>query len=199
MAYYPSAIQALIDQFAKFPSIGEKSAQRFVFFLLRQQQEELVKFATLIINLRETMIVCSQCQNYSDRTPCSLCTQPTRDKSILCVVAYSHDVNAIEKTGEYKGLYHILGGNINILDGITPDTLRIKELAERIKKSNRGIQEVILACNPDLEGESTNLYLEKILKQYPVKVTKLARGLPRGADIEYTDEITLGDALKARL
>ncbi len=199
MAYYPSAIQALIDQFAKFPSIGEKSAQRFVFFLLRQQQEELVKFATLIINLRETMIVCSQCQNYSDRNPCSLCTQPTRDKSILCVVAYSHDVNAIEKTGEYKGLYHILGGNINILDGITPDTLRIKELAERIKKSNRGIQEVILACNPDLEGESTNLYLEKILKQYPVKVTKLARGLPRGADIEYTDEITLGDALKARL
>ncbi len=199
MAYYPSAIQALIDQFAKFPSIGEKSAQRFVFFLLRQQQEELVKLATLIINLRETIIVCSQCQNYSDRNPCSLCTQPTRDKSILCVVAYSHDVNAIEKTGEYKGLYHILGGNINILDGITPDTLRIKELAERIKKSNRGIQEVILACNPDLEGESTNLYLEKILKQYPVKVTKLARGLPRGADIEYTDEITLGDALKARL
>ncbi|MDO8571354.1 MAG: recombination mediator RecR [bacterium] len=195
---YPGAIQALIDQFAKFPGIGEKSAQRFVFFLLRQSQQELLRLAKLIMNLRDAILVCSECQDYSDRNPCALCISPTRDQTRICVITHSHDAQAIEKTGEYKGLYHVLGGNINIIDGITPDKLRIKELVERIKDSKQKIQEVILAFNPDLEGESTNLYLGKILKQYPVKVTKLARGLPRGADIEYADEITLADAMKAR-
>ena len=195
---YPSPIQALIDQFAKFPGIGEKSAQRFVFFLLRQPQQELLRMAKLIMNLRDAILTCSMCHNYSDRTLCMQCANPSRDKSVLCVVAVSHEVEALEKTGEYRRLYHVLGGNINILDGITPDKLTIKELIERLKHPDQLIKEVILAFNPDLEGESTMLYLSKLLKTYPVKITRLARGLPRGADIEYADEITLADAMKAR-
>lgn len=195
---YPSVLQALINQFAKFPGIGEKSAQRFVFFLLRQQKEDLLSLAKLIAYLRETIVTCSICHNYSDKNPCTLCMSQERDRAILCVVAYSHDVHALEKTGEYKGLYHVLGGNLNVLDGMTPDKLHIKQLVERIRDSKLAVREVILAFNPDLEGESTNLYLSKILKQFTVKTTKLARGLPRGADIEYADEMTLADAMKAR-
>ena len=117
---------------------------------------------------------------------------------MICVVAYSHDVRALERTGAYRGLYHVLGGTLNILDGVTPDKLRIKELIERLRGANKKIQEIILGFNPDLEGESTALYLSKLLKPYDLKITKLARGLPRGADIEYADDITLGEALKAR-
>jgi recombination protein RecR len=195
---YPSPIQALIDQFVKFPGIGEKSAQRFVFFLLRQNQQDLLRMAKLIMNLRDTVVICLSCHNYADRTPCAICTNPSREKNTLCVVAFSHEVEAIEKTGDYRGLYHVLGGNINILEGITPDKLNIKELIERLKHPDQKIKEVILAFNPDLEGESTTLYLSKLLKTYPVRVTRLARGLPRGSDIEYADEITLGDAMKLR-
>lgn len=195
---YPSAIQALIDTFSKFPGIGEKTAQRFVFHLLRQPQQELIRFAKQIMNLNDAVMVCSTCFNYSDRNPCASCVHPSREAGVICVVAYSHDVQALERTGEYKGAYHVLGGNINILDGITPDKLKIKELVERIKNASKKMQEVILAFNPDLEGESTTLYLSKLLKHYPVRVTRLARGLPRGADIEYADEITLGDAVKSR-
>jgi len=195
---YPTPIQALIDQFTKFPGIGEKSAQRFVFFLLRQQQQELLRMAKLIMNLRDAIVTCLVCHNYADRTPCALCAHPSREKGVVCVVAFSHEVEAIEKTGDYRGLYHILGGNINILEGITPDKLKIKELTERLKHPDQKIKEIILAFNPDLEGESTTLYLSKLLKSYPVRVTRLARGLPRGADIEYADEVTLGDAMKMR-
>lgn len=195
---YPTAIRLLIEQFSKFPGIGEKSAQRFVFFLLRQPTTELLKLAKLIMNLHDSVTLCSICQNFAERTPCTLCGNAGRDQSIICVVAQSHDVSALERTREYRGVYHVLGGNINILDGVTPDKLKVKELIERVKDPVKKIKEVILAFNPDLEGESTNLYLSKLLKSYPVQLTRLARGLPRGADIDYADEITLGDALKSR-
>lgn len=195
---YPSAIKLLIEQFAKFPGIGEKAAQRFVFFLLRQSSSELLKLAKLIMNLHDSVTICLTCYNYSERNPCMICSSAARVRSIVCVVAQSHDVAALEKTHEYKGLYHVLGGNINILEGITPDKLKVRELVERIRDSQGKITEVILAFNPDLEGESTNLYLSKIFRSYNVTVTRLARGLPRGADIDYADEVTLGDALKSR-
>lgn len=195
---YPSPIQALVDQFTKFPGIGEKSAQRFVFFLLRQQQQDLLRLAKLIMNLRDSILTCMICNNYSDRATCTICAGPSREKNILCVVAFSHEVEALEKTGDFRGLYHVLGGNINILEGVTPDKLKIKELTTRLSNPDQKIKEVILAFNPDLEGESTTLYLSKLLKSYPVRVTRLARGLPRGADIEYADEVTLGDAMKLR-
>ncbi len=198
MPSYPSPIQSLIDFFSKFPGIGEKTAQRFVFFLLRQPAADLVRFARLIMNLPDAIGLCSMCYNYSDRSPCSICTASNRDASLLCVVAASHNMAALEKTNEYKGVYHILGGTLNILEGITPDKLKVKELVMRVKDPQKKIAEVILAFNPDLEGETTMLYISKILKSYPVKVTRLARGLPRGADIEYTDDVTLSDALRSR-
>lgn len=198
MGAYPQHIQALIDVFARFPGIGEKAAQRFVFFLLRQPQAELLKIAKLIMNLPDAILVCGQCATYSDRTPCILCTSISRDQTIICVVATAHDLAALERTGEYRGVYHVLGGTLNMLEGVTPDKLKIKELITRVKNPHKKIREVILACNPDLEGESTMLYLSKILKNYPFKVTRLARGLPRGADIEYADDVTLSDALRSR-
>ncbi len=198
MPAYPQHIQSLIDYFARFPGIGEKSAQRFVFFLLRQPSADLVKLAKLIMNLPDVISVCLQCHNYSDRVPCSLCAAPSRDQSTICVVAASHNVAAIERTGGYQGVYHVIHGTLNILEGVTPDKLKIRELVTRVKDTNRKIREVILAFNPDLEGESTMLYLSKILRGYPVRVTRLAQGLPRGADIEYADDITLSDALRSR-
>ncbi len=198
MPAYPQHLQSLIDYFARFPGIGEKSAQRFVFFLLRQPAAELMKLAKLIMNLPDAITVCGQCHNYSDRTPCPLCASGSRDQSTICVVSASHNVASLERTQEYKGVYHILHGTLNILEGVTPDKLKIRELVTRVNNPNRKIREVILAFNPDLEGESTMLYLSKILKSYPVRVSRLAQGLPRGADIEYADDITLSDALRAR-
>lgn len=195
---YPSHITALIEQFTRLPGIGEKSAQRFVLFLLRQSQQDLLRLSKLIMNLHDAVTTCSICHNYTERTPCVLCSHIGRDKSKICVVAFSHDVEALEKTREFNGVYHVLGGNINMLEGMTPDKLSIKHLMERITDSRIPLSEIILAFNPDLEGESTTLYLSKLLKNYSVRVTRLARGLPRGADIEYADEITLADALKSR-
>ncbi len=198
MSLYPQILQSLIDQFAKFPGIGEKTAQRYAFFVLRSNQQDMLKFAKLLMSLHDSIQLCSMCRIFSDTKVCSLCSNNSRDQQTVCVVAQPHEITALERTGEFRGVYHILGGTINMLEGITPDKLAIKELLERVKSETKKIQEIILAFNPDLEGESTGLYLSKVLKNYPVKVTRLARGLPRGADIEYADEITLGDALKAR-
>ncbi|MBI4599936.1 recombination protein RecR [Candidatus Uhrbacteria bacterium] len=198
MPAYPQHIQSLIDYFARFPGIGEKSAQRFVFFLLRQPAAELMKLAKLIMNLPDAITVCAQCHNYSDKAPCFLCASQSRDQATICVVAASHNVASIERTGEYRGTYHVLHGTLNILEGVTPDKLKIRELVLRVKDTQKKIREVILAFNPDLEGESTMLYLSKILKSYPIRVTRLAQGLPRGADIEYADDNTLSDALRSR-
>ena len=195
---YPPAIKLLIDQFAKFPGIGEKSGQRFVFYLLRQSSDDLLRLAKLIMNLRDSVTICMTCQNYSERSPCTVCSSQSRDHGLLCVVAQSHDVSAFEKTREFKGVYHVLGGTINMLEGITPDKLKVRELVDRIRNPHRPISEVIFGFNPDLEGESTALYLSKLLKNEPLTLTRLARGLPRGADIDYADEMTLADALKSR-
>lgn len=190
------SIQNLIDQFNKLPGIGPKTAEKLAFYLLRQPRETLSEFAQGLIQAKDNLIVCSVCQNLSDVNPCQICRDPKRDKKILCVVADYQDFSALEKTGSYNGLYHILNGTLNPLEGITPDKLNIDNLLDRIKNNN--ITEIILGFNPDVEGETTMLYLTKVLKQYPLKITRLGRGLPTGSDIEYADEITLINAMQAR-
>jgi recombination protein RecR len=192
----PSSIQKLIDQFNKLPGIGPKTAERLAFWLLKKPQTELDEFGQAIKEAKKDLVICSICQNITYINPCNICTDNVRDQKTICVVAETQDQQAIERTGEYQGTYHVLGGVLNPLENMTPDKLNIESLIGRIK--NDGIKEIILGLNPDLEGESTALYLVKILKPYKVKMTKLARGLPTGSDIEYADEITLGSALKNR-
>lgn len=193
---YPSSIQNLINEFNKLPGIGSKTSQRFVFYLLKQPKSEIVKLTNSLQQLKDTIKICSICGCFTETDHCTICSGSQRDKTLLCVVSETTDMAVIEATGEYKGLYHILGGMLNTLDGITPDMLNIKSLADRVKT---GIfQEIIFAFNPTIEGESTVIYLKKILEQYNIKITRLARGLPMGSDIEYADEITLSNALKGR-
>ncbi len=193
---YPSSIQNLITEFNKLPCIGSKTSQRFIFYLLKQPKSEIVKLTNSLEHLKDAIKICSICGCFTESEPCAICANAQRDRKILCVVAETTDMAVIEATGEYKGLYHILGGTLNTLDGITPDMLNIKSLAERVKT---GIfQEIIFAFNPTIEGESTVMYLKKILEPSKIKITRLARGLPMGSDIEYADEITLSNALKGR-
>ena len=196
MTKFPEAIQNLIDEFAKLPSIGPKTAERLVFYLLNQPEKDLEKFSQALKYIKDKIVICSQCQNFSESDPCSICKDPKRNHGVICVVAKPQDLIAIEKTNEYQGVYHVLGGVLNSLEGITPDRLKIKELVERIKKGK--IFEIILALNPDMEGETTILYLTKLLKSYRLKTTRLARGLPIGSELDYADPITLTDALKGR-
>jgi len=194
---YPSIIQNLIDQFAKLPSIGPKSAERLVFHLLYRPQNELHEFSQAIDYLKGSVKQCQICFNFSESNPCYICNNIKRNKTIICVVAKPQDMAILEKTGSFDGTYHILGGNINPLENISPQQIKIKELVERIK--NNGVKEIILALNPDMAGETTSIYLTKLIKQFPnIKITRLARGLPMGADLEYADEITLENALKDR-
>jgi len=202
---FPSAIKNLIEEFNKLPGIGKKTSQRFVFYLLKQPKHEIVKLTETLGHLKDQIKYCSICCCFTETDPCPICANSYRDKTQICVVSETTDMAIIESTGEYKGLYHILGGTLNTLDGITPDMLNIKSLVERVK--NNGLQEIILAFDPDIEGESTVMYLKKILeprkinpsnKMAEIKITRLARGLPMGSDIEYADEITLSNALKGR-
>lgn len=192
----PQSIKSLIDQFSQLPGIGAKTAERFVFYLLKKDPAELKKFADNLGQLKDKIKNCSICQNYSEQDPCLICNDKNRDQSIVCVVSEPTDLTAIEKTNEFKGVYHILGGVLNPLDGITPDKLRINELVERIKKNRP--KEIILGLNPDIEGETTSLYLNKILKTLDIKITRLAKGLPMGSDLEYADQATLASALNNR-
>lgn len=194
---FPKVIQNLIDQFNKLPGIGPKTSERLVFYLLKQNQEELKKFAQALNMSADNITVCAKCYNFSENDPCEICADPKRDKTTLCVVAEIFDLLAIENTGEYNGLYHVLGGTLNPIEGVTPEELTIKQLAERIK--HNGVKEIILALNPDIEGESTIVYLSKLLKPHKIKITRLARGLPMGSDLEYADEITISNALKGRM
>lgn len=193
---YPSSIQNLINEFNKLPGIGSKTSQRFVFYLLKQPESEIVKLTNSLEHLKDAIKICSVCGCFTENEPCSICANAQRDKNILCIVAETTEMAIIEAMGEYKGLYHSLGGVLNTLDGITPDMLNIKSLAERVK--NNVFQEIILAFDPNIEGESTVMYLKKILEPSKIKITRLARGLPMGSDIEYADEITLSNALKGR-
>lgn len=196
MAQLPETIRNLIHEFNKLPGIGPKTSEKFVYFLLNQPKEEIDNFVRALNELKDGIQVCATCHNFSEKSPCAICADPKRDRSVLCVVSESGDQAAIEKTGQFNGLYHVLGGAINQIEGIAPEQLKIRELLDRAGKD--GVKEVILATDPNMEGETTAIYMAKQLEPVDVKVTRLARGLPTGADLEYADEMTLTDALKGR-
>ncbi len=190
----PESVTNLIEEFAKLPSIGPKSAERLVFYLLKYDgNKELGKAA---IDLKEGLVRCSTCQNFSTETTCKLCANPNRNSQLICVVAQPLDIVAIEKTGLYRGKYHVLHGVISPIDGIGPEDIEIESLLARVESEKP--EEIILATNPNLEGETTALYILRKLQDSPVKVTKLAHGLPMGSDVEYADQMTLGRALDNR-
>lgn len=193
---YPKSIASLIEHFQKFPSVGPKSAQRMAFYLLRMPKTEVEKFAQSMIDAKENTKTCEICFNLSSTSPCEICTSSQRDKSTICVVAETKDLIAIEKTNEYKGLYHVLQGLISPMDGIGADDIRIKELLNRL--TDESVREVILALSPSVEGEATSLYLSKLIKPFGVKISRIAFGLPVGADLEYADEITIAKAIEGR-
>lgn len=193
---YPKSIATLIEHFQKFPSVGPKSAQRMAFYLLRMPMSEVQKFAQSIVDAKENTHTCEVCFNLSSTSPCEICTSPKRDRSTICVVAETKDLIAVEKTNEYKGLYHVLQGLISPMDGIGADDIRIKELLNRL--TNDEVKEVILALSPSVEGEATSLYLSKLIKPFGIKISRIAFGLPVGADLEYADEITIARAIEGR-
>ena len=193
---YPKSIASLIEHFQRFPSVGPKSAQRMAFYLLRMPKSEVEKFAQSMLDAKENTKTCEICFNLSATSPCEICTSSQRDKSTICVVAETKDLIAIEKTNEYKGLYHVLQGLISPMDGIGADDIRIKELLTRLTDEN--VREVILALSPSVEGEATSLYLNKLMKPFGIKISRIAFGLPVGADLEYADEITTAKAIEGR-
>jgi len=195
---YPSSIQNLINILSTLPTVGQKTAERYVFYLLKKDKEELARFAEAIIKLKEKITLCKTCLAISESDPCAICADAKRDKKIICLVAGYRDMVSIEKINQYNGLYYIIGGTINVIEDTKPDPARIEKLLQRIK--NEEIKEIILVLNPDLEGETTSMYITKAIKTAgsKIKITRLAKGLPMGADLEYADEITLSNALKYR-
>lgn len=193
---YPKPLQKLIDELIKLPGVGPKTAQRLAFFLLRQTREDIDGLLSAIHDVKEKITYCEKCFNITDSSPCMICRDSSRNPALVCVVEEPVDVLAIEKTREYKGIYHILQGVISPLDNVHPEDLRIKELLDRISMDN--IQEVIVATNPSVEGETTAFYLAKLIKPLGVKVTRIAHGIPMGADLDYADEVTLTRALEGR-
>ena len=197
MSYYSPSIEKLIESFKKLPSIGEKTAIRLAFYILNSSEEEANSFIQSIQNAKKNLKYCSQCYNITDTDPCPICANTGRDHSLICVVEDVKDVVAMERTHEFKGLYHVLHGSISPMDGIGPDDIKIKELLARLM--NGEVKEVILATNPRVEGEATSMYIAKLIKPMGIKVTRIAHGIPIGGDIEYTDEFTLGKALEGRV
>lgn len=195
----PKAIQQVIDSFERLPGIGPKSAERLTFYLLHVPQGELDRFAKSIQNLKLGTISCSECYSYGENDPCEICSDMQRDHTVLCVVEQPLDILALEKSRKYRGVYHVLHGKIDPLNNIGPDELRISELSDRIRRSS-GIKEIILATNPTMEGEATAMYLAKQIKglSEDVKITRIGRGLPVGADLEYADPTTLDRAMEGR-
>ncbi len=197
MSYYSPSIEKLIESFKKLPSIGEKTAIRLAFYILNASNDEANEFIKSIQDAKANLKFCSKCFNISDTDPCSICANPSRDQSKICVVEDVKDVVAMEKTHEFKGLYHVLHGSISPMDGVGPDDIKIKELLARLMDGT--VKEVILATNPRVEGEATSMYIAKLIKPMGIKVTRIAHGIPIGGDIEYTDEFTLGKALEGRV
>ena len=194
---YPSvSMEKAISELTKLPGIGRKSAQRLVFYLLKWPKYEVQQLADALYAIKEKVNFCTICFNITEADTCHICASDKRDRTTLCVVEEANDVLALEKTGEYKGLFHVLGGALSPLEGIGPNDLHIKEMMARL---NGTIQEIILATNPNTEGEATALYLEKLIKPFEIKLTRIARGLPVGGDLEYADEITLTKALEGRV
>ena len=196
MSLYSPSIEKLIESFEKLPSIGHKTAVRLAFYLLNSTEEETNEFVSSIIDAKKNLRYCSKCYNISDTDPCNICSNPRRDNSIICVVEDVKDIIAMERTHEFKGLYHVLHGSISPMNGIGPDDIKIKELLARLQDGV--VKEIILATNPRVEGEATAMYLSKLIKPLGIKVTRIARGSPIGGDLEYTDEVTLTQALEGR-
>ena len=196
MSYYSPSIEKLIQSFEKLPSIGNKTAARLAFYILNASKEETKEFVDSIINAKKNLKYCSKCFNISDTDPCPICANPKRDQTIICVVEDVRDIIAMERTHEFKGVYHVLHGSISPMNGVGPDDIKIKELLSRLMDGQ--VKEVILATNPRVEGEATAMYLSKLIKPLGVKVTRIAHGIPVGGDLEYTDEITLTKALEGR-
>lgn len=194
--HLPKPLARLIKELNKFPTIGPKTAQRLAFYIVRSDYDKVKSLADALLEVKESIRYCSICGNITDDDPCALCSDPRRDKSTICVVHGAQDIIAMERTREFKGVYHVLNGAISPMDGVGPDQLRIKELLERINSNN--IKEVILALDPNVEGEATAMYIARLLKPLGVYVTKIASGMPFGGDLEYVDEVTLSRALEGR-
>lgn len=193
---YDGIVQELIDQLGRLPGIGPKSAQRIAFHILQTETFDVSRLASVLVEVREKVKFCEICGNVSEEVTCGICRDPRRDPSLICVVEEAKDVVAIERTREFKGLYHVLGGAISPIDGIGPDDLRIRQLMTRL--ADGSVTEVIIATDPNLEGEATATYLTRLLTSIEIKVSRLASGLPVGGDLEYADEVTLGRAFEGR-
>ena len=196
MQYFPAALQDLADQFARLPGIGGKTAQRLAFHVLGLSLQEAEAFAEAIVHAKQTVHTCPVCQNLTDKDLCPICQDDMRDRSIICVVAEPRDVIAMERSREFRGVYHVLHGVISPLNHVSQDDIRIKELLSRVAAG--GVREVIMATNPDTEGEATAMYISRLLRPLEVKVTRLAYGVPVGSQLEYADEVTLLRALEGR-
>ena len=195
MDFYPIAIEKLIEEFAKLPSIGQKTAQRLTLHILNLPDDEVRAFANALVKARGTIKYCSVCGNFTDKDPCPLCDNPNRDKGTICVVEQPKDIMTMEKVKEYNGVYHVLHGNISPMQGRGPQDIRIRELVSRMSED---VKEVIRATNPNIEGEATAMYISKVLKPLDIKVTRIASGIPVGGDLDYADEVTLSKALEGR-
>jgi recombination protein RecR len=193
----PRAVTRLIEEFHRLPGIGPKTAQRLTFYLLRAPKDQAQSLAEALVQLKERIVTCAICSNIAEENPCAICRDDSRDRSIVCVVEEPLDVLALERTREYHGLYHVLHGAISPVEGIGPEDLRIQELLNRLQHGG-AVKEIVLATNPNLEGEATAMYLERLIKPLGIKMTRLARGLPVGGDLEYADEVTLTRALEGR-
>jgi len=194
--YVPEPISKLIEGFMRLPGIGPKTAQRLAFFVLKMEEEDVLDLAKALVRAKRDLRFCAVCNNISDREECSICSDKHRDRSTICVVQDPRDVMAMERTREYNGLYHVLHGAISPMEGIGPDELKIPELLKRLEDET--VQELILATNPNIEGEATAMYLAKLVKPFGLRVTRIAHGLPVGGDLEYADEVTLTKALEGR-
>ena len=196
MSIYTPALQKLIDELGKLPGVGPKSAQRIAFHLIKIPEQDALSLADAIQQAKQKVRFCETCFNMSDEAICEICSDSQRDSSLVCVVEEPRDIVALERTREYKGLYHVLQGAINPIDGVGPEQLKIRELLERLKGNT--LQEVILCTNPNIEGEATAMYLAKLIEPLGIQVSRIASGLPVGGDLEYADELTLGRALEGR-
>ncbi|MDH5604235.1 MAG: recombination mediator RecR [Cyclobacteriaceae bacterium] len=200
MTIYPSRlIEEAVTEISRLPGIGKKSALRLVLHLLKREPEVVRTLANAIIEVREKTSYCKTCGNIADREECAICTSHKRDKGIICIVEDSRDVLAIENTGQYNGVYHVLGGVISPIDGIGPDELSIQPLINRLNKNPREIKEIIMALSPTMEGDTTAFYVSKKIKSFSLKISSISRGIPIGGELEYTDEITLGRSILSRI
>ncbi len=197
MAFTAESVERLVEEFSQLPGIGRKTAHRLALYVVKMKREEVEALTHALEAVKEKVRYCSVCSNITESDPCNICSNSKRDRTSICVVEEPSDVLALERTNEYKGLYHVLGGSLSPLDGIGPEDLRIKELLDRA--SHEDLKEVILALNPNVEGEATTIYLSKLLKPLGLKVTRIARGLPVGSDLEFADEATLSRALEGRV